>query len=55
MTTSQTAAIPAGTIPSHSTIAPAWHTAVVLFVMLGFSLMGGLVGDLIDALASDRA
>lgn len=46
MSSSQTAAIPTGTIPSHGAIAPAWHTAVVLFVMLGFSLAGGLVGDL---------
>jgi membrane protease YdiL (CAAX protease family) len=46
MSSSQTAAISTGTIPSHSAIAPAWHTAVVLFVMLGFSLAGGLVGDL---------
>lgn len=46
MSSSQTPALPTGTIPSHATIAPAWHTAVVLFVMLGFSLAGGLVGDL---------
>jgi len=45
MSSSQTAAIPTGTA-SHGAIAPAWHTAVVLFVMLGFSLVGGLVGDL---------
>jgi len=46
MSSSQAAAIPTGTIPPHGAIAPAWHTAVVLFVMLGFSLAGGLVGDL---------
>src|ERR1700758_2304106 len=46
MTTSQTVATPTETIPSHGAIAPAWHTAVVLFVMLGFSFAGGLVGDL---------
>ena len=46
MSSSQTTAIPTETVPSCGAIAPAWHTAVVLLVMLGFSLAGGLVGDL---------
>jgi membrane protease YdiL (CAAX protease family) len=36
----------AGTDSTHSAIAPAWHTVIVLFVLLGFSFLGarGLPG-----------
>lgn len=46
MSSVQTAAMSTGVITGHRAIAPTWHTAVVLFVVLGFSLVGGLTADL---------
>lgn len=40
---------------SHSAVAPAWHTAVVLCILLGFSLMGGITGNLPGIGAKGRA
>jgi uncharacterized protein len=38
----------------HSAVAPAWHTAVVLAALLGFSLLGALRGNLPGIGASGR-
>lgn len=40
---------------SHGAVAPAWHTAIVLFVLLGFSLMGARAGNLPGVGAHGRA
>jgi len=42
MNSAQTSAAPTGAEPSHGAIAPAWHTAVVLTVLLGLSLLGAV-------------
>jgi CAAX protease family protein len=41
--------------PTHRAVAPAWHTAIVLFVMLGLSLAGALKGNLPGIGAHGRA
>lgn len=46
MSSAQMANMPTETSPSHGAIAPAWHTAAVLFVLLGVSFVGGVTGDL---------
>lgn len=40
-------AAPAGTLtgPPYRGVAPAWHTVIILLVLLGFSLLGALVGS----------
>ena len=37
---------PAPVEPRHRAVAPAWHTAIVLFVLLGLSLAGAVSGSL---------
>lgn len=44
-----------GTGSSHRAVAPAWHTAVVLLVLLGFSFVGARAGNLPGFGAHGRA